>query len=64
MIDPATDDRAVGELRPISRPHDARIAGSYVKQTIGIAAKGEFPVRVHEVADAPPALKGLENAGF
>jgi hypothetical protein len=39
MINPAADDRAVGELRPISRPNDARIAQSYVKQAIGIAAK-------------------------
>jgi hypothetical protein len=59
MINPAADDRAVGELRPISRPNDARIARSDVKQAIGIAAKWVIPrVRVHEVADAPPALKG------
>ena len=65
MINPAADDRAVGKFRPISRPNDARIARSYVKQAIGIAAKRVIPcVRVHEVADAPPALKGLENAGF
>jgi len=65
MINPAADDRAVGEFRPISRPNDARIARSYVKQAIGIAAKRVIPrVRVHEVADAPPPLKGLKNAGF
>jgi len=59
MINPAADDRAVGKLRPISRPNDARIARSDVKQAIGIAAKWVIPrVRVHEVADAPPALKG------
>ena len=59
MINPATDDRAIGEFRPISRPNDARIARSYVKQAIGIAAKWVIPrVRVHEVADAPPELKG------
>src|ERR1700686_3031012 len=28
MINPAADDRAVGEFRPISRPYDARIARS------------------------------------
>jgi hypothetical protein len=59
MIDPPADDRAVGELRPISRPNDARIARPYVKQAIGIAAEWVIPrVRVHEVADAPPELKG------
>jgi hypothetical protein len=36
-----------------------------VKQAIGIAAKGlPLLAPVHEVADAPPALKGGENAGF
>ncbi len=59
MINPAANDRAVGEFRPISRPNDARFARPYVKQAIGIAAKWVIPrVRVHEVADAPPALKG------
>jgi hypothetical protein len=56
MINPAADDRAVGELRPISRPNDARFAQPYVKQAIGIAAKWVIPrVGVNEVADAPPA---------
>jgi hypothetical protein len=36
MINPAANDRAVGELRPISRPNDARIARPYVKHAIGI----------------------------
>jgi hypothetical protein len=47
MINPAADDRAVGELRPISRPNDARFARPYVKQAIGIAAKWVIP-RVRE----------------
>jgi hypothetical protein len=65
MVDPAADNRAVGELRPISCPNDAGIARSNVQQAIRIAAKRVIEcVRVHEVANAPPALKGLRNAGF
>jgi hypothetical protein len=65
MINPAAYNRAVGEFRPISRPNDARIARSYVKQAIGIAAKRVIPrVRVHEVADAPPALKACKMLVF
>jgi len=59
MINPAADNRAIWQFRPISRPKDARIARAHVKQAIGVTAKRVIPhVRVHEVADAPPALKG------
>ena len=45
--------------------HDARIGRSDKKVPIRIAAKWVIQRgRVHELADAPPALKGLEKAGF
>ena|SRR5271155_5728697 len=65
MVNTAADEGAVRELRPITAPPHGRITGSDVKQAIRIAAKRLAPkVRVHEVADAPPALKGLKKAGF
>jgi hypothetical protein len=56
MINAAADEGAVGEFRPISGPHHARIAATYIKYAIRIAAKRLSPqVGVHGVADAPPA---------
>jgi hypothetical protein len=56
MINAAADKGAVGELRPISGPLHARIAGTYMKHAVRIAAKRLSPqVGVHGVADAPPA---------
>src|ERR1700742_551646 len=65
MVNAAPDNRAILKLRPIAVPDNACIAGPHVKHAIGIAAKRLSPhVRVHEAADAPPALKGLKKAGF
>jgi hypothetical protein len=65
MINAATDEGAVGQLRPIAGPQYARIAGAHMKHAIRIAAKRLSPqASVHEVAETPPALKGLKNAGF
>jgi hypothetical protein len=55
VVNAATDDRAVGELGPISGPDDARIARSDVQDAIGVATKGVVPLApVHEDSDAPP----------
>jgi hypothetical protein len=65
MINAATDEGAVGELRPISGPQHARITGTHVKHAIRIAAKRLSPqVGVHGIADPPPALKGSKNTDF
>jgi hypothetical protein len=56
MINSATDEGTVGELRPISGAQHPRIAGTYMKYAIRIAAERLSPqVGVHGVADAPPA---------
>jgi hypothetical protein len=56
MINAATDESTIGELCPISGAQHPRIAGTYMKHAIRIAAKRLSPqVGVHGVADAPPA---------
>jgi len=55
VVNSATDDRAVGELGPISGSSNARIARSDVQDAIGVVAKGVVPLApVHEDSDVPP----------